>query len=87
LDDWINVAHHEGRDQQRETRTTARRDVDGDTMNAIPTSTRQLTRTATARGSSVRATVRRLAAWWNDDTVSAHFSAARERDQRLLRRR
>jgi hypothetical protein len=56
-------------------------------MNAIPTSTRQLTRTATARGSSVRATVRRLAAWWNDDTVSAHFSTARERDQRLLRRR
>jgi uncharacterized protein YukE len=56
-------------------------------MNAIATSTRQLTRTATARGSSLRGTARRLAAWWTDDSVSAHFSAARERDQRLLRRR
>jgi hypothetical protein len=55
-------------------------------MNTIATSTRQLTRTATVRGSSLRTTVRRLAAWWSDDAVSAHFAAARERDQRLLRR-
>jgi hypothetical protein len=60
-------------------------------MNAIDTSTRQLARTATARGSvrvrSLRASARRLAAWWGDDAISAHFSEARERDQRLLRRR
>jgi hypothetical protein len=60
-------------------------------MNTIDTRTRPFTRTAAARGGQrvrpLRASARRIAAWWRDDAMSAHFSEARERDQRLLRRR
>ena len=63
---------------------------DGDTMNTHAQTTHQLTRGATtsddSRVRAVRVAARRLASWWNDDAVSAHFSAARERDQRLLQR-
>ena len=59
-------------------------------MNSIATTTRQITRTTAAagtRGGSLRAATRRIAGWWNDDAVSARFSAARAHDERLLRRR
>jgi hypothetical protein len=63
---------------------------DGDTMNTHAQTTHQLTRSATTSDDSrvrpVRVAARRLASWWNDDAMTAHFSAARERDQRLLQR-
>jgi hypothetical protein len=59
-------------------------------MNTHAHATHPLTRSvATSNDSpvrSLRVAVRRLASWWNDDAVSARFSAARERDQRLLQR-
>ena len=59
-------------------------------MNTHAQTTHTLTRsTATSSDSRIRTlrvATRRLASWWSDDAVSAHFSAARERDQRLLQR-
>jgi hypothetical protein len=59
-------------------------------MHTHAHATHPRTRSAAARGTPrvlvLRAVTRRLADWWNDDAMSARFSAARERDQRLLRR-
>jgi hypothetical protein len=81
-------------DAARRETTPARRTVAATetetTMNTHAQTTHQLTRGATtsddSRVRTVRVAARRLASWWNDDAVSAHFSAARERDQRLLQR-
>ena len=59
-------------------------------MNTQAQTTHPLTRRAATTGDSrirsLRVSARRLASWWHDDAVTAHFSAARERDQRLLQR-
>jgi hypothetical protein len=59
-------------------------------MNTHAHTTHPLTRSAVAsddsRTRTLRVAVGRLASWWSDDAVTAHFTAARERDQRLLYR-
>ena len=61
-------------------------------MNTVAETTRQRTReTALSehgreRARSLRASTRRLTAWWSADPMSARFTAAREHDQRLLQR-
>jgi chorismate-pyruvate lyase len=59
-------------------------------MNTLANTTRQSALSATAgagsRVRSLRIATRRIAEWWSDDAMSAQFSSARERDQRLLRR-
>lgn len=42
--------------------------------------------TCAASPRSLRSSALRLAGWWAADPMSASFSAARERDQRLLQR-
>jgi hypothetical protein len=59
-------------------------------MNTHAHATHPLTRNAAttndSRVRSLRVAVSRLASWWGDDAVTARFTAARERDQRLLDR-
>jgi hypothetical protein len=59
-------------------------------MNTHATTTREHLRSATITPNSpirsLRTATRRVAKWLNDDPMSTSFSAARERDQRLLRR-
>jgi hypothetical protein len=56
----------------------------GNTRSHRPAMT-ATTRAASSR--SLRASVRRIAGWWAADPMSASFSAARGRDERLLQRR
>jgi hypothetical protein len=85
----MKLTHPARGERKRDAERPADRDRDGEVMNSIATTTRQITRTTAAgtRGGSLRAATRRLAGWWNDDLVSARFSAARAHDERLLRRR
>jgi hypothetical protein len=60
-------------------------------MNTLADSTRthRTTLAATTQAPnprSLRASARRIAGWWAADPMSAGFSAARERDERLLQR-
>ncbi len=60
-------------------------------MNTVADRTRPRHATASEAPRSVsthalRASARRLAAWWSADPMSASFSASRERDQRVLQR-
>jgi hypothetical protein len=62
-------------------------------MNTVADTTRTLgreassieIRRATPRGAT-RGLARKIADWWADDPMSEHFTAERERDQRMLRR-
>jgi hypothetical protein len=61
-------------------------------MNTVADTTRQRTRETAVSGGdherarSLRASTRRLTAWWSGDPMSASFRAAREHDQRLQQR-
>jgi hypothetical protein len=79
---------HPARRELNATRNDRVSDVDGDVMNTVADSTRthRTTVTAGTRAASLRSSARRLAGWWAADPMSASFSAARERDQRLLGR-